>query len=164
LLRWAIDPGLDGDVYAEHPYLYGPLLSSINVLRVGGKEKASGSEHKSVREHKSVKEHTGNTKHDDQEQKEVGDDIITEGADGEEAESIRLDLKIPDDGAKRMKHFLNKAHKEAFVFEAGRKYSCDFFNGYLDFNGKSSLLLHRYRFRNRPLRLFIQNMKYSNDW
>lgn len=87
------------------------------MLRVGGKEKAST-----------------NPTHDDEAKEEDG--IITEGADGEEAEHIRHELHIPDDGAKRMKHFLNKANKEAFVFEAGRRYSCDFFNGYLDFNGK----------------------------
>jgi len=117
LLRWAIDPGLDGDVYSEHPYLYGPLLSSINVLRIGGKGQQKESTHK-------------------KEKAESEDDVILEGADGEEAEEVRHHLNIPDDGAKRMKHFLNKSHKEAFVFEKGWKYECDFFNGYLDFNGE----------------------------
>ncbi|KAK5241495.1 hypothetical protein LTR16_009325, partial [Cryomyces antarcticus] len=37
IAKWFIDPGLYGDVNADEPYLYGPLLSSINVLRVGEK-------------------------------------------------------------------------------------------------------------------------------
>lgn len=115
LLRWAIDPGLEGDVYAEHPYLYGPLVSSINVLRVGPKD--------------------GDLQEKKHSEGQEGDEVITEGADGEDAQEIRRRMGIPDDGARRMKFFLNKAHKEAFVFEKGRRYECDFFNGYLDFNG-----------------------------
>jgi hypothetical protein len=53
---------------------------------------------------------------------------LKEGADGEEAEAIRHKLKIPDDGAKRMKHYLNEGHKKEFTFEQDREYSCDFFS------------------------------------
>lgn len=35
IVRWWIDPGLDGDAYADRPYLYGPALSSLNALSVG---------------------------------------------------------------------------------------------------------------------------------
>lgn len=35
IVRWWIDPGLDGDAYADRPYLYGPALSSINALSIG---------------------------------------------------------------------------------------------------------------------------------
>ena len=41
-MKWAIDPGLDGDAYADKPYLYGAAGSSLNILRVG--EKAEGWE------------------------------------------------------------------------------------------------------------------------
>ncbi|OAP62449.1 hypothetical protein AYL99_04652 [Fonsecaea erecta] len=34
IVKWWIDPGLDGDVYADRPYLYGPALSSWNILRI----------------------------------------------------------------------------------------------------------------------------------
>jgi hypothetical protein len=37
IVKWVIDPGLDGDVYSDTPHLYGPALSSLNVLRVGEK-------------------------------------------------------------------------------------------------------------------------------
>ena len=33
-----MDPGLDGDVYADQPYLYGPLGGSLNTLHVGESE------------------------------------------------------------------------------------------------------------------------------
>ncbi|KAK0749722.1 hypothetical protein B0T18DRAFT_479631 [Schizothecium vesticola] len=35
IVRWWIDPGLDGDAYADKPYLYGPALSSFNAVRAG---------------------------------------------------------------------------------------------------------------------------------
>ncbi|KAJ3474070.1 hypothetical protein NLG97_g10006 [Lecanicillium saksenae] len=38
IVKWWIDPGLDGDAYADKPHLYGPALSSFNVLRLDGGE------------------------------------------------------------------------------------------------------------------------------
>ena len=111
LVRWAIDPGLDGDVQADKPYLYGPLLSSINVLRIG--EKSKGSEKVNPRV----------------------EGTLQEGADGTGLE-VRERMRIPEQNAKRMKYFLDAEHRKAFVFEKGREYSCDFHNGYLDFNGE----------------------------
>lgn len=35
IVRWWIDPGLDGDIYGDKPYLYGPALSSFNTLSIG---------------------------------------------------------------------------------------------------------------------------------
>jgi len=126
LVKWAIDPGLDGDVYADEPFLYGPLLSSINVLRIG--RKSDGGKTGKGKGHEEQE--------DGDEEDEEDDGVITESADGEDAEEIRQRLHIPAEGPKRMKHFLTEAHKKAFTFEAGRRYQCDFFNGYLDFNGK----------------------------
>ncbi|KAK1830130.1 DUF1769-domain-containing protein [Podospora conica] len=42
IVKWWIDPGLDGDVYAEQPYLYGPALSSLNAVRCGEGEEDDG--------------------------------------------------------------------------------------------------------------------------
>lgn len=36
IVKWWIDPGLDGDPYADSPYLFGPALSSFNHVRVSG--------------------------------------------------------------------------------------------------------------------------------
>ena len=38
IVRWWIDPGLDGDAYADKPFLYGPALSSFNAMAVGAGE------------------------------------------------------------------------------------------------------------------------------
>ncbi|KAL1304114.1 hypothetical protein AAFC00_000546 [Neodothiora populina] len=110
IVQWFIDPGLYGDAYADEPYLYGPFLSSINTFRVGAKD-AGAAQHSSTGEPV----------------------IITEGADGDGAES-RAESKIPDDAAARKKWFLNKDHLSNFKFDKGRTYSADFFNPYLDFN------------------------------
>lgn len=114
-VKWAIDPGLEGDLYSEKPHLYGPLLSSINVLRVGPKAAKKGGEWE-------IPAH-------------LHEDGIDEGADGE-GKDIRKTKSIPEDAAARKKHFLNEGHRKEWEFEEGRVYRGDFFNPYLDFNGK----------------------------
>lgn len=115
IVKWFIDPGLYADVYADEPYLYGPLLSSINTFRIGSK----GSDHGKKGSEEEV-------------------EAFTEGAEGD-GEDVRHEAKLPADAAARKKYFLTEQHLKGFNFESGRQYSCDFFNPYLDFNGSSSL-------------------------
>ncbi|TID23033.1 DUF1769-domain-containing protein [Venturia nashicola] len=103
-----IDPGLYGDPYADAPYLYGPMLSSVNVFRVGEKKGLDG-------------------------EYEDGE-VLEEGADDEEGEGLREKVGLPAVGSKRMKYFLQEEKRRDWEFEEGRMYSCDFFNPYLDFN------------------------------
>ncbi|KAK3217474.1 hypothetical protein GRF29_1g3196388 [Pseudopithomyces chartarum] len=112
IVKWWIDPGLDGDVYGDEPYLYGALLSSINVLRVGNKPPQ---------------------KPDAAEAKEGEVVVYEEGAEGD-GEDVRKELGIPAATAQRQKHFLNETKRKDFMFEEGREYKCDFFNPYVDFN------------------------------
>ncbi|KAF2877187.1 hypothetical protein BDV95DRAFT_140927 [Massariosphaeria phaeospora] len=112
IVKWWIDPGLDGDVYGDKPYLYGALLSSINVLRIGAKGDKADKEHMKDAEELVVHE---------------------EGAEGD-GEKVREEKGIPAAAAQRMKFFLTESHRKDFEFEAGREYKCDFFNPYLDFN------------------------------
>lgn len=119
IVKWWIDPGLDGDVQADEPYLYGALLSSINVLSIGEK-KEKGSTGK-------VQDKTGGAGSE-------GEAVIyTEGAEGD-GESVRKEHHLPGTSAARQKYFLTEQHRKEFTFEAGREYKCDFFNPYLDFN------------------------------
>lgn len=104
ILKWWIDPGLEGDAYADQPYLYGPALSSFNVLRVGQGE------------------------HDP----EKGGLWFEEGGDGAGLATRRA-LGAPDTSKERMKWALRKNSKENFVFEYGQTYGVDFFNPYIDF-------------------------------
>lgn len=116
LVKWFIDPGLYGDVYSDEPHLYGPLLSSINTLRVGPKDD---------RQQEKVEE----------ERKDVEAVVVQEGADGD-GEEVRKAAGLPDDAGQRKKHFLTEANLKDFEFEEGREYAMDFFNPYLDFNGE----------------------------
>ncbi|KAF2735611.1 DUF1769-domain-containing protein [Polyplosphaeria fusca] len=117
IVKWWIDPGLEGDVYGDAPYLYGALLSSINVLRIG--EKGTGEE----------KEEGKEGGEGDNEEVEV----FEEGAEGD-GEAVRREAGIPGESGRRQKFFLDEAKRGEFVFEEGREYKCDFFNPYLDFN------------------------------
>ncbi|KAF2260414.1 DUF1769-domain-containing protein [Lojkania enalia] len=116
IVKWWIDPGLDGDVYGDEPYLYGALLSSINVLRIGhkGEEKGDKEEDKEKVEGQEV-------------------NVYEEGAEGDGVE-VREEKRIPGAAAQRQKYFLTEQNRKDFEFEVGREYKCDFFNPYLDFN------------------------------
>ncbi|ESZ98321.1 hypothetical protein SBOR_1314 [Sclerotinia borealis F-4128] len=112
IVKWVVDPGLDGDVYADEPYLYGPAASSFNVLYVGDGGDGEG----------------------------VGDEdaglVFEEGGD-EEGEDHRRECGIPEGEAARKKYFLTEANRREWDWEEGRTYGCDFFNAYLDFNSFS---------------------------
>jgi len=108
IVKWAIDPGLEGDVYADKPWLYGNALSSVNVLRVGEKGVGLGEGE--------------------------GDGVVEEGGDGEGVE-WREERGVPEGAEARKKWFLGRGRTGEWVWEEGRVYRGDFFNPYLDFNG-----------------------------
>lgn len=114
LVKWFVDPGLYADVQADEPYLYGPLLSSMNVWRVGPKDDREQEKVEEVRASEEMH-------------------VFEEGGDGDGVEA-RKAAGVPADAAARKKFFLTEAHLKGFTFEAGREYSNDFFNPYLDFN------------------------------
>jgi hypothetical protein len=124
IVKWWIDPGLDGDVYGDEPYLYGALLSSINVLRIGGKDQKKGQDLEGETKTEGDVEKSGSE----------GEAVVyEEGAFGD-GETVRKELHLPATSSARQKHFLAEQHRKDFTFEAGREYQCDFFNPYLDFN------------------------------
>ena len=118
IATWMIDPGLEGDPYADKPYLYGPALSSINILRIGEKVSNKTGPEEAWKLPVTVQ-----------------DDVLEEGADGS-GEAIRTENNIPPESEKRKKHFLNAANRQSFEFEEGRIYQADFFNPYIVFNGR----------------------------
>ncbi|GAO17899.1 hypothetical protein UVI_02030040 [Ustilaginoidea virens] len=111
IVRWWIDPGLEGDAYADRPYLYGPALSSFNLVHIGAGE------------------------YDEQK----GGLWFDEGGD-EQGLQAREAVGAPADGKARMKWALRDDSKSKWVFEYGKTYGLDFFNPYLDF-AKLSLKL-----------------------
>lgn len=108
IVKWWIDPGLDGDAYADEPYLYGPALSSFNAVRVGA----------------------GDVPVDD----ERGGLWVEEGAGDEAGAQLREGLGAPPGGRERMKWALAADVKEKWIWEFEREYAVDFFNPYLDFS------------------------------
>lgn len=131
IVKWWIDPGLDGDVYGDEPYLYGALLSSINVLRIGGKadETPTKSDDKQIDGEGEAK--TGSDAEETGSEAEAV--VYEEGADASGVD-VRREKGIPDRAGARQKFFLTEQNRKDFTFEAGREYQCDFFNPYLDFN------------------------------
>ena len=138
IVKWVVDPGLDGDVYADQPYLYGPAASSVNTLHVAGKGTVSGEA-----------EHDAGL-------------VFTEGGD-HEGMKMRGEKGVPETEAARKKHFLTEDNRKEWEWEEGKVYGCDFFNPYLDFNSMSSLrslefvLTIRRRFCIKATRLYTSN-------
>lgn len=114
-LYLAVDPGLDGDVYADEPYLYGPAASSMNALHVGSKT-GDG------RERLPVEDEAG---------------LVYEEGGSDEGLETRHHNEVPDTESARKKFFLNEENRKNWEWESGRTYGVDFFNAYLDFNGMS---------------------------
>jgi len=112
-----IDPGLDGDMYSDKPYLYGPALSSWNILRFGEKIPETDKQGKEGWKLPQT----------------LHEDVIVEGGDGS-GEELRASLSVPTDSAARKKYFLDEYRRKDFTFEAGRLYQSDFGNPYLCFN------------------------------
>lgn len=111
VVKWTIDPSLDGDAYADKPYLYSPALATWNQFRIGDKDKKQDT----LMEEK--------------------DHVVEEGADGQGADQ-RRQLQIPDTANERQKYFQKEGHRTAFEFESGRTYLADFGNPYLSLSGK----------------------------
>ncbi|CAK7267757.1 hypothetical protein SEPCBS119000_002714 [Sporothrix epigloea] len=116
IVKWWIDPGLEGDPYADRPYLYGPALSSFNrVYAALGDE----SETKESREEKPVRDGCGLW--------------FEEGGDAG-GRAWRASIGCPDDDGKaRMAWALGAAAKAQWTWQYGKGYGLDFYNGYLDF-------------------------------
>lgn len=110
VVKWTIDPSLDGDAYADKPYLYSPALATWNYFRIGDKDEK--------RDTLMEKDH-----------------VVEEGADGQGVEQ-RGQLKIPDAANERRKYFQKEDHRLSFEFESGRTYWADFGNQYLSFSGE----------------------------
>lgn len=112
IVQWAVDPGLENDVYADEPWLYGRFLSSIDTLHLGSpesKDDTADSESKTF-------------------DKDIGI-VVEEGGTGD----LRTEKGIPDTAAARKKHFLYEPKRKEFTFEKGKEIRANFGNGYLDF-------------------------------
>lgn len=117
IVQWAVDPGLEADVYSERPWLYGRFLSSIDTLSLGApNETASEPEQQDM------------PVFDDQ----IGI-LVNEGGVGTGLK-LREEHNVPATSAARKKYFLTEAKRKEFVLEKGKEVRADFGNGYLDFN------------------------------
>lgn len=138
IAKWLIDPGLEGDPYSDKPYLYGPALSSWNILRIGEKIFEPQIQNPNGQSREEQTHHGAGQSEDRHAWKMPNAEtfheiIVEEGAEGSGSE-LRSTLSIPLDSSARKKHFLTESNRENFTFEAGRLYQSDFGNPFLDFD------------------------------
>ena len=120
LAKWWVDPGLEQDARADKPWIFGPALSSWNVLRVG--EKVAGDARKDDKAAWKLPNADS-----------FGDEVVLEGGEGS-GEELRSSQGVPADSSARKKFFLTPENRSSFTFEKGRVYQTDFGNPHLDFN------------------------------
>ncbi|KAI1114896.1 hypothetical protein F5Y14DRAFT_412367 [Nemania sp. NC0429] len=119
MVKWWIDPGLEGDPYADEPYLYGPGLSSFNVVHVGKGDYDANN---------------ANEPNDPDNNNGGAGLLFDEGGDDEGLRARRA-LGVPDAAADRRKWALQDRNRQSWEFCYGTSYCVDFFNPYLDFAG-----------------------------
>ena len=138
IVKWGIDPGLDGDMYADKPYLYGNALSSFNVIRVGSKKDGENDEIRRRQDEVILEGPSQSSTNDDDDDEDnatkTNNKNENNDTDEQEPSQWRLDRSIPPTASDRKKYLLTPAHQSHWEWEAGRTYSFDFFNPYLDFN------------------------------
>ncbi|PWY70865.1 DUF1769-domain-containing protein [Aspergillus sclerotioniger CBS 115572] len=110
IVKSTLDPSLEGDAYADKPYLYSPGLASWNQFSVGGFGEGGD----------------GVWGADE-------DVIVTEGGVGDGVD-VRKGYDMPESASSRRSYFLSEEKRKEFVFEEGRRYGVEFGNGFLDFN------------------------------
>ena len=114
IVKWWIDPGIDGDPYADKPYLYGPAVSSFNRVHVAMDD----------RKKKNPPTADFGLWFD-----EGGDDA---------GRAWRHEIGCPgdagEDGKARMKWALEAGSAAKWAWRHGAGYGMDFYNGYLDFD------------------------------
>jgi len=111
IVKWWIDPGLEGDVYADKPYFYGPALSSMNAVHCGAASQPDDAA--------------------------SGLGLWFEEGGDTEGMAARQAVGAPTGAKERMKWALGAESKEKWMWEYGKTYGMDFFNPYLDFNNFS---------------------------
>jgi hypothetical protein len=123
IAKWMIDPGLDGDIYADRPYLFGPVLSSMNTVYMGRPP---------VSEEFGLDVSEG-------EAEDADGDADSDDAENETSSSLRQRLGMPADSAERIRWALrrdwsgNMPALDEFVWRYDTPYGVDFANGYIDF-------------------------------
>lgn len=134
IAKWVIDPGLEADVYADRPWLYGRFLSSINALKIGKTDRESTSTTDTAETLKRAAEQETDGVGEDHKtfDDEIG--IVVEEGGVSNGMNSSYEQDVPDTAAARKKYFLTDRNRKNFVFEAGQPVLADFGNPYLDFN------------------------------
>lgn len=114
---------MQGDLYAEKPWIYGSVLSSMNVIRVKGPSMSTASEVGTAKVVRGA---------------EVGVKAVEDPEDSVMEEDMSViasaALPIPSTAAGRKKFFLDDSKKQEVGFRKGYTYGFDFFGPWLDFN------------------------------
>lgn len=152
--KW-IDPGLEGDLYADKPWVWGSVLSSMNVIAVaapGGATTPQETEISDVEQTETPPVGGPGAGWD-------GDTVLAE-----DMAAATAPTGIPVAAGARKKFFLERERREAFVYRKGWRYGLDFFGPWLDFAGFElrlpgyALNLLKY-WDGQPVRYALRNAK-----
>lgn len=179
ILQKTIDPSVEGDIYADTPYLYGAALTSFNKVATGKVNAGNENENKA----ESEKEGSVNSivwpgiLEKDDLSSEDPTDSSSESSESSDSSKSPKDpdstsaskkkaLAIPKDSSARSKYFLDKSNRHNFKFQMlPTQYSFDFYTPYLDLGNEFAINLPGFKLNvekygnNQPLRYTLKNKR-----
>lgn len=160
IMKYTVDPSIEGDIYCDKPYLYGPILTSFNKIQVGITESknttTNGIDNDSIF---NEIDWPGIIENDDIQGEQKG--IIPD-----EKNIEKDDIRIPQDSIARSKFFLNEINRKSFQFELyPAQYSLDFYTPYLELGKEFAINLPGFKLNvekygnGQPLRYTLKNIR-----
>lgn len=190
IMKYTIDPSIDGDVYCDKPHLYGSALTSFNRILV---RKSTNSQEEvewpGIIDKESLDEDKDSGTAADPElgKKGVDETFVSGGIDKKpaeiedndkeadkeeepEAKPTERKLAIPEDPSARSRFFLTEDNRKNFNYKRTPKvqYSFDFYTPYLDLGKEFAINLPGFRMNvesyanGQPLRYTLKN-KATNE-
>lgn len=155
LFKRYVDPSVEGDLYAEEPFIYGKALSSFNAISVANPATDDSKEVGSSAS-KNDSEYQSSGKADGTEAKDIEKKCKIFSLVSEDLKLAKMEnskLEIPAKASQRQKFFQDRGAQKAFTFEKGVQYNLDFFSGlvslqnsefHIDLPGGYSVNLSKY--------------------
>lgn len=153
ILQSTVDPSVEGDIYADVPYLYGAALTSFNKICVGNATPAAGLVWPGIIEEDDLRG-------------AAVPKVVQEGSQETDKTADQKATPIPTTSTARSRHFLDESRRHSFCFAlAPAQYSFDFYTPYLDLGRDFAINLPGFKLsverygNGQPLRYTLKNKR-----
>lgn len=157
VLQSVVDPSVEGDIYADVPYLYGAALTSFNKICVGKEMPGTGLVWPGIIEEDDLRGAAVSQGEQEEDQQEDSK---------KDPKKEHEEPPIPTTSTARSRYFLDEARRHSFSFAlAPAQYSFDFYTPYLDLGKDFAINLPGFKLsvekygNGQPLRYTLKNKR-----